>query len=130
MKKTKKCDDSPGCRTCAACCRYVALQIDKPKRKWDYDHIRWYLLHKNVSVFIDHDKDWFVEFQTECDALQPNNLCGNYKSRPRICRDHGDNEQFCEMRGNTDPHKILFTTAAEYEKYLDKKKIKWRWKKK
>ena len=42
------------CEHCAAaCCRYLALPIDKPTTKRDYDDIRWYLMHEGVSVFVE-----------------------------------------------------------------------------
>ena len=48
--------DLPGshpCAGCAACCTYVAVEIDNPSSFDDYDHIYWYLTHRDVSVYID-----------------------------------------------------------------------------
>ena len=53
------------CMECGAeCCRYIATEIDEPTCKRDYDNVRWYLLHKDVYVFVDHDDCWYVEFET------------------------------------------------------------------
>ena len=47
-KKLKKslCDKCNG-----LCCRYFALPIDTPEDREDYDDIRWYLCHKDITVF-------------------------------------------------------------------------------
>ncbi len=116
------------CAECGgACCTYVAMEIDKPSCKKDYDHVRWYLLHRDVSVFIDHDKNWFVEFETPCECLGEEGMCAIYEKRPRICRGHGAEEGTCEFFN--DPYQKKFTHHKEFEEYLDKKGIKWKWKK-
>lgn len=74
------------CEHCvAACCRYVALPIEEPETRSDFDDIRWYLLHENVSVFVE-DGDWYISFATPCRHLLPDQRCGIYETRPRICR--------------------------------------------
>lgn len=35
------------------CCRYFAFPIEAPEDWDDYDDIRWYLAHKNISVFVE-----------------------------------------------------------------------------
>jgi len=127
MAKKKK---APSCETCGAqCCRYVATQIDEPDCKTDYDHIRWYLLHEKVFVFIDHDGDWYLEFETDCASLGEDNRCLNYDSRPRICRRHGETGAPCEFLSKHEPYEIRFSTARDFEAWLEKRGIKWRWKK-
>jgi len=72
----KKDDFSPPCKECGGrCCKYVALEIDKPTNKNGYDQIRWYLAHKNIAVFVDHEKDWYVEFRTDCEKQSDDGLC-------------------------------------------------------
>ena len=115
------------CHECRAkCCRYVGIEIDRPTCKRDYDSIRWYLLHKNISVYIDHDNDWFVEFQTVCEDLDADGACARYNKRPQICREHGWPVGSCEFF--EDPHKRLFHTARQFELYLEERGIDWRWK--
>lgn len=127
--KSKSLEGSP-CVTCmAACCRYVATEIDEPESKQDYDHIRWYLHHRNVYVFIDNNGRWFLEFDAECDQLEPDHRCGIYHDRPRICQLHGEEEIVCEFMSDEEPHDVRFTTAEEFEDYLDEQGIVWRWKK-
>ena len=117
------------CQQCGArCCRYVATQVDTPTCKRDYDHIRWYLAHRNVGVFIDHEHDWYIEFETPCDALQDDKLCANYSDRPLICRDHGDGGEGCEFTDETPPYHRRFDTPSEFEEYLASRGIDWRWK--
>lgn len=119
------------CERCdAACCRYVATEIDTPTGKRDYDHIRWYLLHHGVSVFIDHEDRWFLEFDAVCEQLQPSNRCGIYDERPRICQQHGDDDGVdCEFMSDDEPHAERFASVAEFDQYLDDNGINWRWKK-
>jgi Fe-S-cluster containining protein len=116
------------CEECGAkCCKYLAMEIDKPVDKEDYDKIRWYLLHKNVHVFIDHEEDWCVEFESECGELGENDMCQSYERRPRVCRAHGHGED-CEFHGDgEDPHIVKFSTVKEFEEYLDARGKKWRY---
>lgn len=116
------------CRKCGArCCRYMAMEIDEPENREDYDNIRWYLLHRGVSVFIDHDDKWHVEFEAECEALGDDQLCSMYESRPVLCRGHGDESGTCEFFD--DPCQQRFETADQLTAYLDREGVKWRWKK-
>ncbi len=124
-------EDLPACFDCnGMCCRYVALQIDTPDCRRDYDHIRWYLLHENVHVFVEHGGDWYVEFEASCRELDDANRCRIYHGRPRICRDHGSaSESVCEHVSDDDAYELRFSSAAELEEYLDRNGIKWRPKK-
>jgi hypothetical protein len=115
------------CVECRAkCCRYVGVEIDPPTSKRDFDTIRWYLLHKHVNVYIDHDNDWFVEFETVCEELLPDFGCRRYDIRPQLCREHGWPAGSCEFFAV--PHRHLFRTAREFETYLEKRGIDWQWK--
>ena len=120
MKKSKF---TPPCDKCEGrCCKYVAVQLDKPRSKSDHEHIRWYLLHKNVNVFVDHDKNWFVEFRTPCLAQKLNNKCKVYETRPGICRAHCKGEGECEYYAT--PYTMYFSTLDQYNEYLLKKSVK------
>ena len=121
--------DALPCVTCGArCCRYVAIEIDKPTCKRDYDQIRWYLLHDRVTVFVDHDGDWHVEFEADCSAIGSNHRCKAYEQRPRLCRDYPGEDEDCEYVAEDSPYALRFLTASELETYLDGKGIDWRWK--
>ncbi len=113
------------CEKCGGkCCGYVAIEIDKPKAKKDYDIIRWYLAHDNVSVFIDHDKNWHVEFKTPCNFQSSDKQCLIYSSRPLICRDHGISEGDCEYYDS--PYLQYFSSCDELEIYLEHKGVDWK----
>ncbi|HOP62979.1 MAG TPA: YkgJ family cysteine cluster protein [Spirochaetota bacterium] len=116
---------TPPCDKCGGkCCAYVAIELDRPRSKTDYDHIRWYLAHKNVNVFIDHDKNWHVEFRTPCEFQGTDKKCKNYVNRPAICREHGTSEGDCEFYDS--PYLEYFSSCREFEAYLDKKGVDWR----
>ncbi len=122
-------DYIPPCEKCGGrCCGYVAIEIDRPTTKKEYDHIRWYLVHKDVHVFVDHDKKWHIEFKSSCTHQSANKRCEIYSTRPQICRGHGNSEGDCEYYDT--PYSLNFTTAAEFEKWLKKKGIDWKFKKK
>lgn len=115
------------CHQCDECCRYVAVEIDRPKTKTDYDHLIWQLLHDNVNVYVDWENDWYVEFITPCSALdKKTKLCRIYNNRPKICRDFHQND--C-LKYNHDPvEKFYFKTADDLKKYLKKRKINYQFK--
>ena len=116
------------CSKCdAVCCHHVPVEIDTPTCKRDYDIIRWYLLHHNTRVFIDHYNTWHVEFMTPCKYLTEDYKCSTYANRPKLCRDYPDNETYCENVEQA--YSILFSTVEEFDMYLDKKGVDWRWKK-
>ena len=107
------------CDKCAAlCCRYFALQIDTPKTADDYDNIRWYLVHENVVSFIE-DKKWYVGVMTKCKHLQPDNRCGIYEERPRICRKYSTDN--CDYHGGEYQFSRLFTSADDLRTYAEEK---------
>jgi len=118
------------CVACGGgCCKHIALEIDKPTSKQEYDNIRWYLVHKNVSVTVDHDNEWLLVFHTPCERLDENYRCTHYDERPRICKDYPSKDNYCEYQTDEPTFKREFNTVEEFEAWLDKKKKKWRFKK-
>ncbi len=80
------------CEHCAAaCCRYLALPMDKPTSRRDFDDIRWYLMHEGITVFVE-EGDWYVQYQTRCKNLGADHLCQVYETRPEICREYEPGE--------------------------------------
>lgn len=105
------------CDQCAAlCCRYFALPIDNPTTRKDIDDIRWYLIHEHVVVFIDK-KQWHVGILTKCKHLQPDNRCGIYETRPRICRSYSTDN--CDWHGGEYDFEKLFLSADQLLEYAD-----------
>lgn len=104
------------CEHCtAACCKYIALPIDKPTDKEDFDFIRWYLIHQNVSVFVE-DGDWYISFQSTCRHLLPDNRCGIYETRPQICRDYTTDN--CDYHSGDYGWEHHFTCAEHLDEYV------------
>lgn len=119
------------CVKCGArCCRHVALAIDKPTCKRDYDNIRWYLMHQDVQVSVDHDGDWLLTFRARCKNLTTENKCARYAARPDVCRNYPDENSYCEYESQDPPHTDIFESAEEFEAYLERMGIDWRWKRK
>jgi Fe-S-cluster containining protein len=69
------------------CCHYIALPIDTPENWKEFDYIRWYLSHEDISVFVE-DGNWYLMVHRKCEYLLPDNRCGIYEVRPQICRDY------------------------------------------
>ncbi|MBI1827004.1 MAG: YkgJ family cysteine cluster protein [Planctomycetes bacterium] len=111
-----------GCILCehctAACCRYVAVPLDKPRRPKDYDDVRWYLMHDGITVFIE-DGDWYIQFQTKCRNLQLDHRCGIYTERPVICRDYEPGE--CDYVGGGYGYEAIFTRPEQVDDYYQKR---------
>jgi Fe-S-cluster containining protein len=108
------------CSECGACCAYVAVEIDNPSSFDDYDHIHWYLTHRGVSVYIDWEGDWFIEFETICEHRTEAMTCGIYEDRPRICSDFSWNE--CEKTTKEAAHKVRFEKPQEIFDWLREKR--------
>ncbi|USN45996.1 MAG: YkgJ family cysteine cluster protein [Candidatus Woesearchaeota archaeon] len=106
------------CKGCSNCCRYVAIEIDKPVTESDYDEIRWYLLHKDMYVFIDHDNEWYVQFNTKCKQLRPDGSCNIYERRPQVCKEYSQDN--CERYGDEQAEKFLFRTEEEFLAWANK----------
>lgn len=115
------------CDGCSDCCNYIAVQIDKPTAKKDFDNIIWFLLHKNVYVYIDFENDWYLEFITPCEALDDKTkLCADYENRPQVCRNYSQKD--CTHYNNEPAEKKYFKTVGEFKKYLKGKKINYSFK--
>jgi len=115
------------CKGCISCCEYVCVEIDKPETKTDYDEILWMLVHKDIWVYIDaEDDEWYVQFNTPCEALGDDNLCKIYQNRSNVCRKH--HHESCEKYGEGEYYKEMFKTRDEFLKYLKEKGIDYNFK--
>jgi Fe-S-cluster containining protein len=114
MAKENQCD---GC--IALCCRYFALPIDTPEDKGDYDDIRWYLCHKDITVFVEKG-DWYINIENRCKYLSAkDNRCRIYKKRPRICRYYSHKN--CDLAEGEYAYKLHFTSDKQMEEYIKTK---------
>lgn len=106
---------SSPCEHCTAlCCKYVALPIEEPETRRDFDDIRWYLMHEGVTVFVE-DGEWYAQFNTKCRNLLPDGRCGIYETRPQICRDYKAGE--CDYTGGDYDYEAVFHRPEEIEAY-------------
>ncbi|MCA9040639.1 MAG: YkgJ family cysteine cluster protein [Planctomycetaceae bacterium] len=104
------------CEYCSAkCCRYFALPIDTPKKREDFDFLRWYMIHGDVSLFVEDDT-WYLMVHADCQHLQENNMCGIYHTRPQICRDYSTDN--CEFDDDVCYEKF-FETADQLWEYAE-----------
>jgi Fe-S-cluster containining protein len=117
MPQTEKV---PPCDSCPArCCKYFALEIDKPVEPADYDRILWYLLHDKVVVWVQ-DGEWFLEIRNRCLALGDDDRCTDYSARPSVCREYGmSDDADCEYDGESLEFEQYFDSAAVFRRYAD-----------
>ncbi|HCN20292.1 MAG TPA: hypothetical protein DIS73_08480 [Planctomycetia bacterium] len=108
------------CRDCDACCKYVSVEIDKPATKAEIEDIKFYLYHEDVSVYIDHDNDWYILFKSRCNKLDSNGLCTIYEDRPPICKNF-ERDSCHEEDWNTS-HKVLFRDVNDLMRYLRRRR--------
>jgi Fe-S-cluster containining protein len=94
----------------------MAVEVDAPEDDRDIDDVRWYLLHRDVSVLVDREGAWFVAFHTPCEALGPDGRCTRYATRPVLCREHGRPPEACEYEAELFP--LRFDTVEEFERWL------------
>lgn len=107
------------CEHCtAACCRYIALPLDKPRTARDFDDIRWYLMHQGISVYVE-DGDWYIQFQTRCKNLALDNRCSIYHTRPSICAEYEPGD--CDYSGGDYDYEHHFTHPQQMEEFYFRK---------
>jgi len=108
------------CEECdALCCKYLAMEIDKPTTRNDFENIRWYISHQRTSVFIQEGK-WYLSVKNRCKYLDGNNRCKIYENRPAICRRHDPRR--CEYQSQDSIRQIK--TLKQLERYLEDNPIK------
>ena len=111
MAKQSQCIKCTG-----LCCRYFALPIETPEDKEDYDDIRWYLCHKDISVFVE-DGDWYLNINNKCRHLSEKDYrCRIYSKRPRICR--GYRHADCDFVDGEYDYELYFTSDKQMEEYI------------
>ena len=116
------------CQKCAGlCCRYLALPIETPTTKADFDDVRWYLAHEGISVFVE-EGDWYINIASRCKYLDKDNRCDIYLERPRICR--GYTEENCDYHSGDYGYDLHFTCLEELDEYLKQQQKKKKKKKK
>jgi Fe-S-cluster containining protein len=108
--------DKSLCDFCTAkCCRYFALPIEEPETFEDFEYIRWFLLHERASVFKEEDT-WYLLVHTTCRHLQPDNRCGIYETRPKICQEYSTKD--CEYEDDW-TYDFYLETADQVAEYME-----------
>ena len=111
MPKTDQCGQCKG-----LCCRYFALPIETPEDREDFDDIRWYLCHEDITVFVEDD-EWYVNIKNKCRNLsEKDHKCRIYDRRPKICRgyEHSD----CDFVEGEYDYELHFTCDKDMEEYM------------
>jgi len=108
------------CHGCGECCNYVAVEIDNPSGFREYDNIFWYLTHRNISVYVDWEGDWFIEFESPCEDMTAGKTCGIYEDRPHMCSSFSWNE--CEKATQERAWKYRFETPKEFFAWAEAKR--------
>lgn len=103
------------CTECGKCCTYVGVGINAPTRPRYATDILWYLYHDRVSVYVDGDGEWSVQFETRCRNLGDGLLCQIYPQRPHICR--AFDNQTCEVNSQ-EGEAHTFRTPPEFLTWL------------
>ncbi len=113
------------CENCPAlCCKYVSIEIDVPEDLDDFENIKWYVIHKNINVYVDEDDEWYIEFLTPCEYLREDNKCSVHEEftenpeikRPKICKEYSAEE--CPFH-NEYKEKYTFTKIQDVEDYIE-----------
>ncbi len=108
------------CGKCTKCCEYINVRLDMPTTEEEFDNILWYLLHKNVYVWIGKQHKWYVRFNTPCKPLKKGR-CKEYSTRPMLCREY--EQEKCENYKTPTDVKYEFHTREELLAYLKKKRL-------
>lgn len=107
------------CQECGAkCCKYFSFEIDEPDTYEEFEDVRWYLCHEDVSVHID-EGDWYISIQNRCEMLTKNDRCRMYEDRPLICRKYSPDG--CDHTSGDYGYDALFETPEALAKYARKK---------
>ncbi|MFH1615333.1 MAG: YkgJ family cysteine cluster protein [Planctomycetota bacterium] len=111
MAKKVRCDRCTG-----LCCRYFALPIETPESREDYEDIRWYLCHEDITVFVD-DNDWYLNVKNKCRHINSNTFkCDIYSKRPRICLGYKTDD--CDLTEGEYGYDLHFTNDKDMEEYI------------
>ena len=116
-KPKKKSYKKVLCQKCTGlCCRYFALPIEDPEDWDDYDDIRWYLCHEDITVFVE-DGDWYLNVKNKCKYLADEDYtCLIYDKRPKIC--WGYETADCDFTSNEYDYELHFTNDKQMEEYM------------
>ena len=106
------------CEDCGGkCCQYFCFEIDEPDSFEEFEDLRWYLLHANISIHVD-EGDWYIAIANRCEALAEDGHCLTYETRPLICRRYA--RANCDFTGGDYGYDEHFRTPEEIKAYAKK----------
>ncbi len=117
-KQEKNMTQQEICIKCHGCCMYVTVPLDPPDNEESIQMYIWYLYHRNIEIYLDHNDQWQILMKTPCKHLLPTGYCSIYENRPKICKEYEPDN--CSRTGKD--YKILFKNSEEFIKYINKKK--------
>ncbi len=106
------------CGQCVAlCCRYYAMEIDKPTTRREFEDVRWFLLHEDTVIFVE-DGAWYVQVNRKCRHLLPDNRCGIYDNRPPICREY--KTEGCDWHADEEyEYEHVFSDGEQLQRFMN-----------
>ena len=99
------------------CCRYFSFEIDQPVSFRQFENLRWFVLHKGVSIHVDHG-EWYIAIATPCTRLGDDNRCTIYTERPLVCRTYSTDS--CELTEGDYDYEAEFHTPEDIDAYARK----------
>ncbi|MGB2823377.1 MAG: YkgJ family cysteine cluster protein [Phycisphaerae bacterium] len=106
------------CKECGgSCCQYFCFEIDEPDSFEEFDDIRWFLMHEDITVHVD-EGDWYISIANRCKALGEDGRCAIYEDRPLICRRY--KMDTCDFTGGDYGYDEHFRTPEEIEAHARK----------
>jgi uncharacterized protein len=112
------------CKNCKKLCEEIAVEIDEPTEIEDFENIKWFLLHKNIKVFIlpDDEEDdiehWYIQFNTPCKELGNDGNCKLKENKPSVCFDDSSEEMEESSEENIDEN-LIFDDAQKFWKWVE-----------
>lgn len=114
QRKTTAATGENVCVKCpSTCCHDLAIEIERPKTRFEIEELKWHLFFDTVSIFIAKRR-WHLLVKGRCRYLGPDSLCTIYDHRPPKCREH--NPPDCEEYDQY--WDVMLRTPEELEDYL------------
>ena len=114
------------CNYCtnSTCCTYVTQNIDTPRSIDDFDTLLWQVSHEGTQLYKD-EGDWFLILNSRCTHLLKGGKCGIYEKRPRICRQHSNDDCEFNTLASDDDFDLYFPDYESLDRYCRKRFKSW-----
>ena len=108
------------CSGCSRCCRYITIEIDKPRTSREYDQWIWALHHRGISLYVERPEAWFIHVETACERLDAHDRCSIHGRHPVLCREY--DPRGCERRLPLADIAAWFDTPEQFEAWIQTKR--------